>query len=105
MWASIGGQVGERRGCRLRASLAIGPSSARVQATARAWTPFPEPIIAQVRIVAPPPDCSPHTGDGAVCYIYCEVCGPIDDVRSTADTRVARSLTAEERESYFGDLF
>lgn len=42
-------------------------------------------------------------GDGTVRLIHCEVCGPIDDVRTMADSRVTRSLTTEERGTYLGE--
>ncbi|MEU4522960.1 hypothetical protein AB0F52_30155 [Amycolatopsis sp. NPDC024027] len=42
-------------------------------------------------------------GDGTVRFVRCEVCGPIDEVRTMADTRVTRSLTAEERGTYLGE--
>jgi WD40 repeat protein len=42
-------------------------------------------------------------GDGTVRLIHCEACAPIDDVRTMADFRVTRSLTAEERATYLGE--
>lgn len=42
-------------------------------------------------------------GDGTVRLIDCEVCGPIDDVRAMADSRVTRPLTTEERGTYLGE--
>jgi WD40 repeat protein len=42
-------------------------------------------------------------GDGTVRLVHCEVCGSIDDVRAMADSRVTRSLTAEERATYLGE--
>jgi WD40 repeat protein len=44
-------------------------------------------------------------GDGTVRVIHCEVCGPIEDVRRMADSRVTRSLTAEERGTYLGEPY
>jgi WD40 repeat protein len=44
-------------------------------------------------------------GDGTVRLVHCEVCGPIDDVRAMADSRVTRSLTTEERATYLGESF
>jgi hypothetical protein len=39
-------------------------------------------------------------GDGTVRHVRCEVFGA---VRATADSRVTRSLTAEERATYLGE--
>jgi hypothetical protein len=56
-------------------------------------------------VAAPRPTAGLFTafGDGTVRLVHCEVCGPIDDVRTMADTRVTRSLTAEERGTYLGE--
>ncbi len=39
-------------------------------------------------------------GDGTIRLTHCEACGPIDQVRAVADSRVTRPLTADERRTY-----
>lgn len=42
-------------------------------------------------------------GDGTIRRIQCEVCGSVVDVRAMANSRVTRTLTTEERETYLDE--
>ncbi|MBP2327453.1 WD40 repeat protein [Kibdelosporangium banguiense] len=99
-------------------AMAISPDGRRMatagnDGTLRIWTlPDGKELVAlrghgaSVEQVAFQPDSAglfTAHGDGTARFVRCEVCGPIDEVRTMADSRVTRSLTAEERETYLGE--